>query len=89
MKLSWRWLGRHVDLAGLTPQQVVEDLTLSVCEVEGLEPFAPALADVTVGHVVQREQHPDADKLSLCRVDVGAGEPLQIVCGAPNVRQGL
>ncbi|HVS19513.1 MAG TPA: phenylalanine--tRNA ligase subunit beta [Planctomycetota bacterium] len=89
MKLSWRWLGRHVDLTGLTPQQVVEDLTLSVCEVEGLEPFAPALADVTVGHVVQREQHPDADKLSLCRVDVGAGEPLQIVCGAPNVRAGL
>lgn len=89
MKVSWRWLGRHVDLAGLTPQQVVEDLTLSVCEVEGLEPFAPALAEVTVGHVVQREQHPDADKLSLCRVDVGAGEPLQIVCGAPNVRQGL
>lgn len=89
MKLSWRWLSRHVDLAGLTPQRVVEDLTLSVCEVEGLEPFAPALGAVTVGHVVAREKHPDADKLSLCTVDVGAGEPLGIVCGAPNVRAGL
>lgn len=89
MKLSWRWLGRHVDLEGLTPEGVAEDLTLSVAEVEGLEPFCPALEVVTVGHVVERERHPDADKLSLCKVDVGGGEPLQIVCGAPNVRQGL
>lgn len=89
MKLSWRWLGRHVDLGGLTPAQVAGDLTLSVAEVEGVEPFAPVLQDVVVGHVVTRERHPDADKLSLCTVDIGKGSELSIVCGAPNVRAGL
>lgn len=89
MKISYRWLARHVDLSGVDPQSVRAELTLSTAEVEGLEPFLPHLADVTVGHVLQREKHPDADKLSLCKVDLGQGEPLQIVCGAPNVRAGL
>jgi len=89
MKISYRWLARHVDLAGITPQQVVEDLTLSTCEVEALERFLPHLSDVVVGHVVAREKHPDADKLSHCQVDVGDGAPLAIVCGAANVRAGL
>ena len=57
-------------------------------EVEGLEPFAPHLSAVTVGHVVEREKHPGADKLSVCKVDLGDGELRQIVCGAPNVDRG-
>lgn len=89
MLISVRWLERHVDLSGLTPEEIANALTIHTAEVEGLEPFAPALDDVIVGHVVEREKHPDADKLSVCRVDVGDDEPLQIVCGAPNVRQGL
>lgn len=89
MLISYRWLERHVDLSGLSADEVAEALTLHTAEVEGVEPFLPHLSDVTVGHVVEREKHPDADKLSVCRVDVGDGEPLQIVCGAPNVRQGL
>ena len=89
MFVSYRWLGRHVNLTDVSPQQVADSLTIHTAEVEGLEPFAPHLSDVVVGHVVHREQHPDADKLSLCRVDVGEGEPLQIVCGATNVRRGL
>ena len=88
MLVSIKWLGRHVDLEGLTPEQICEDLTLSTCEVEGLEPFAPHMASVCVGEVLTREPHPDADKLSLCRVAVGEEEPLQIVCGAPNVDAG-
>ena len=88
MWISYRWLGRHVDLAGLSPEDVASDLTLHTAEVEGVEPFAPQLGDVVVGHVVERERHPDADKLSLCRVDAGAGELLSIVCGAPNVDAG-
>jgi phenylalanyl-tRNA synthetase beta chain len=88
VKLSWRWLARHVDLSGLTPAQVADDLTLSVAEVEGVEPFAAVLKDVVVGRVVTRERHPDADKLSLCTVDIGPGTQLRIVCGAPNVRAG-
>ncbi len=88
MLISYRWLNRHVDLSGLDPQQIALDLTLSTAEVEGVEPFAPHLADVTVGLVKTREKHPDADKLSVCTVDVGAGEDLSIVCGAPNVDAG-
>jgi phenylalanyl-tRNA synthetase beta chain len=88
MKLSFRWLGRHVDLSGVTPQELVRRLSLHVAEVDGLEPFAPHLAQVTVGHVLERAPHPDADKLGVCRVDLGAGEPLQIVCGAANVAAG-
>ncbi|MEO0660563.1 MAG: YtpR family tRNA-binding protein, partial [Planctomycetota bacterium] len=83
-----KWLGRHVDLSGITPEELTGNLTLSTCEVEGLERWAPHMSAVTVGHVLEREQHPDADKLGVCKVDVGAGEPLQIVCGAPNVGPG-
>ncbi|TAJ21210.1 MAG: phenylalanine--tRNA ligase subunit beta [Planctomycetota bacterium] len=92
VKISYRWLSRHVDLAGLAPQDVANDLTLHTAEVEGLHAFAPVLERVVVGHVLERAKHPDADKLSVCRVDVGtaggATEPLQIVCGAPNVAGG-
>src|SRR4051812_31779875 len=88
MHISYRWLGRHVDLTGITPQRVAEDLTLSTAEVEGLERFLPHLSKTVVGHVVERAKHPDADKLSVCRVDVGLGELQQIVCGAPNVAAG-
>ncbi|MBJ20983.1 MAG: phenylalanine--tRNA ligase subunit beta [bacterium] len=91
MFVSMRWLARHVDLEGITPEALADDLTLSTAEVEGLERFAPHLQDVVVGRVITREAHPDAEKLSLCSVDVGAagaGEPLAIVCGASNVAPG-
>lgn len=88
MLISYRWLQRHVDLSGITPEQMATDLTLSTAEVEGIEAFAPHLSDVVVGHVKTRERHPDADKLSVCTVDVGGTEELQIVCGAPNVDAG-
>jgi phenylalanyl-tRNA synthetase beta chain len=94
MKASLRWLSRHVDLSGITPEQLGNDLTLSTAEVEGLERFAPATSDVVVGRVLTRDRHPDAEKLSLCSVDVGSAadggpvETLSIVCGAPNVAAG-
>jgi phenylalanyl-tRNA synthetase beta chain len=88
MFVSYRWLERHVDLDGLAPEQLADDLTLSTAEVESVEPFLPHLSDVTVGYVQERAKHPDADKLSVCSVDLGNGEPLQIVCGAPNVDGG-
>jgi phenylalanyl-tRNA synthetase beta chain len=88
MLVSYRWLQRHVDLTGISPQQIALDLTLSTAEVEGVEAFLPHLAQVTVGAVKARGPHPDADKLSVCTVDIGAGNDLQIVCGAPNVAAG-
>ncbi|HTF91111.1 MAG TPA: phenylalanine--tRNA ligase subunit beta, partial [Planctomycetota bacterium] len=88
MHISYRWLSRHVDLAGVTPQQLAVDLTLSTAEVEGLERFAPCLGDVVVGFVKTRVPHPGSDHLNLCTVDVGQAEVLQIVCGAANVDAG-
>jgi len=88
MYVSYRWLGRHIDLTGLSPETICNDLTLSTAEVEGLEAFAPHLKDVCVGEVLTCEPHPDADKLSACTVEVGADEPVGIVCGAPNVAKG-
>jgi len=91
MLVSYRWLARHVDLTGVSPQDLAELLTLSTAEVEGIEPFAPYLSAVRVGLVENREKHPDADKLGVCTVRVDAAadaELLQIVCGAPNVAAG-
>ncbi len=88
MKISTRWLARHVDLAGLSPRELADALTTHTAEVEGVEPFAPWLGEVVVGHVQEHAGHPAADRLSLCRVDVGASDLLQIVCGAANVAAG-
>lgn len=88
MLISLKWLGRHVDLSGLSPQQIASDLTLSTAEVESVDEFLPHARGVVVGKVLARVPHPKADRLSLCRVDVGGPEPLPIVCGAPNVAEG-
>lgn len=93
MKLSLRWLSRHVDLTGIEPSRILADLTMSTAEIEGLERFGDGLEPLIVGHVRKREKHPDADKLSVCEVDLGhpaegEGGVVQIVCGAPNVAAG-
>ncbi|WP_216921125.1 phenylalanine--tRNA ligase subunit beta [Synechococcus sp. CCAP 1479/9] len=91
MLVSLQWLRELVSVepAALEPGHLAERLSIAGFEVEAIEDLAARAAGVVVGHVVQRDPHPNADKLSVCRVDVGAGEPLQIVCGAANVRQGL
>ncbi|MEZ5452940.1 MAG: phenylalanine--tRNA ligase subunit beta [Thiothrix sp.] len=88
MKVSEKWLREWID----TPQTldaIADKLTMSGCEVEARDPVATAFTGIVVGHVLEREKHPDADKLSLCKVDNGRGETLQIVCGASNVRAGI
>ena len=66
MRISYRWLERHVDLSGISAADLANDLTLSTAEVEGVEAFAPQLSDVVVGHVADHARHPDAEKLSVC-----------------------
>lgn len=88
MKLSLRWLGRHVDLEGIEPRRILGDLTMSTAEIEGLERFGQGLEPLVVGEVLHVERHPDADKLTVCRVGLGPGDVAQIVCGAPNVARG-
>jgi len=88
MKFSEAWLREWVD-PPMATDDLAHALTMAGLEVDTVEPVAGTFNAVVVGEVVACEPHPDADKLSLCRVDVGETEPLQIVCGAPNVRQGL
>ncbi len=88
MLVSFRWLARHVDLSGVSAEEVARLLTLHTAEVESVARVFPHLDLVVVGHVLEREPHPNADKLSVCRVDAGTGESLSIVCGAPNVAAG-
>ena len=87
MKLSEQWLREWVD-PDVDTLALAEQLTMAGLEVDGIEPCAPLLDGVVVGHVLDKQSHPDADRLSLCQVDVGAQEALQIVCGAANVRTG-
>ncbi len=88
MLLSLRWLARYVDLADIEATRLADDLTMTTAEVEGIETSGAALRDIVVGFVVECGKHPDADKLSLTKIDDGSGELLQVVCGAPNVAQG-
>ncbi|MBK9383839.1 MAG: phenylalanine--tRNA ligase subunit beta [Planctomycetes bacterium] len=88
MKISLNWLGRYVDLSGLEPRRIALDLTMGTAETEGLHRFGAGIEGVVIGHVVSCAKHPEADKLSLTKVDFGAGEAVPVVCGAPNVRAG-
>ncbi len=88
MKVSEKWLREWINTP-LTLDTIADKLTMSGCEVEAREAAATAFTGIVVGHVIEREKHPDADKLSVCKVDNGRGEILQIVCGAQNVRAGL
>ncbi|MFD1362205.1 phenylalanine--tRNA ligase subunit beta [Lentibacillus salinarum] len=87
MLVSLNWLRNYVDIASNSPEEIAEKITKSGIEVDGIEYFADKSDGVVVGYVEQCEQHPNADKLSLCQVDVGEDQ-LQIICGAPNVSQG-
>ncbi|MGC4395935.1 phenylalanine--tRNA ligase subunit beta [Hydrogenophaga sp. T2] len=73
----------------LTSQQLADTLTMAGLEVEELRPVAPPFSKVVVGEIKAAEQHPNADRLRVCQVDVGQGALLNIVCGAPNARVGI
>lgn len=88
MKFSEQWLREWVS-PELTSEQLAEQLSMAGLEVDGIEPVAAAFDKVFVGEVVECGPHPDADKLQVTKVDVGGDELLDIVCGAPNCRQGL
>jgi phenylalanyl-tRNA synthetase beta chain len=86
MKITLNWLRRYVDFAG-SPEELTQRLTLLGLEVEGVQKLGGEFEKIVVGEVVTREKHPNADKLSLCRVRDGQGER-QIVCGAQNFKPG-
>ncbi len=87
MKLSENWLRTFAN-PDISRDELAHRLTMCGIEVEAIEPVAPPFDKVVVAKVLSVEKHPDADRLNVCRVDAGLPEPLQIVCGAPNVFAG-
>lgn len=86
MKVSLNWVKKYVDLPDyITTKQIATDLTLRTVEVEGYENTEEKFHDIIVGKILEVNEHPNADKLRVCKVDIGDGEPKQIVCGGSNL----
>jgi phenylalanyl-tRNA synthetase beta chain len=90
MKISINWLNDYVDVKEFIkkPEELAKVLIAAGLEVEGIENQAETFKHVVIGHIVELGRHPNADKLTLCQVDTGDGQPRQIVCGAKNHKQG-
>ena len=88
MQISEAWLRSYVN-PEISTEILVEQLTMAGLEIDSVNPAAAKFTGVVVGQVISMHQHPDADRLRVCLVAVGEAEPLQIVCGASNVRVGL
>ncbi|MEG4507674.1 phenylalanine--tRNA ligase subunit beta [Microcoleus sp. F6_B4] len=88
MRISLNWLRELVDVS-ISPEELGETLTMAGFEVEDIEDRRPWANGVVLGKIIACEQHPNADKLRVCQVDVGSGEALNIVCGAPNARADI
>jgi phenylalanyl-tRNA synthetase beta chain len=88
MKFTLAWLKEHLETdAG--PLPIVDKLTMIGLEVEKVDDRGRALAPFSIARVISAEQHPNADRLRVCIVDTGSGDPVQVVCGAPNARAGM
>ncbi|HRM49465.1 MAG TPA: phenylalanine--tRNA ligase subunit beta, partial [Alicycliphilus sp.] len=88
MQFPESWLREFCNPA-LSTQELADTLTMAGLEVEELAPVAPPFTKIVVGEIKEAVQHPDADRLRVCQVDVGQGALLNIVCGAPNARVGI
>src|SRR5947207_6360307 len=88
MKFTLSWLREHLD-TDEPVDKLAEKLTMIGLEVEAIEDKAKALAPFTIARVIEAKPHPNADRLRVCIVDTGTGDPVQVVCGAPNARTGM
>ncbi|QDZ12397.1 phenylalanine--tRNA ligase subunit beta [Devosia ginsengisoli] len=88
MKFTLDWLKEHLD-TDASSDEIGKTLTMIGLELEGMEDQGKALSAFVTAHIVSAEQHPNADKLRVCKVDAGTGELIDVVCGAPNARTGL
>ncbi|RLC54038.1 MAG: phenylalanine--tRNA ligase subunit beta, partial [Candidatus Cloacimonadota bacterium] len=87
MKISYNWLKRYIDLK-LSPEELKDKMTFAGIEVEAIEELGRDLRQIKIAQVVKFEQHPNAEKLSVCQVDDGA-QTLQVICGAPNCKNDI
>ena len=88
MKITSNWLKEHLDTK-LDENQIIEKLTDVGLEVESVEKQSGELDDFIVAKILKAEKHPNADKLKVCDVDIGKENPVKVVCGAPNAKEGL
>jgi len=88
MKFTLSWLREHLD-TDAPVAAIADKLTMIGLEVEKLEDKGKLLAPFSIARVISAEQHPNADRLRVCIVDTGSGDPVQVVCGAPNARTGM
>ena len=88
MRISFKWLQELVDI-NISPEELAKTLTIAGFEVEDIEDRRTWADGVVVGKVLECDRHPNADKLSLCQIDIGEETPSQIVCGAPNIRKDI
>ena len=88
MKITTNWLREHLD-TNLKENQIIEKLTDVGLEVEGVDNHSGELDSFIVAKILKAEKHPDADRLKVCDVDIGSGDPVKVVCGAPNAKEGL
>ncbi|MBQ9963901.1 MAG: phenylalanine--tRNA ligase subunit beta [Clostridia bacterium] len=87
MKISLNWLKRYVDIP-VSVEELCDKMILSGFEVESIEDLSATMSNVVAARILKLEKHPDADKLQICQMDVGAAEPIQIITGAQNVFEG-
>src|SRR5712692_1214310 len=88
MKFTLAWLKEHLD-TDAPLATIVDKLTMIGLEVENVADRGKVLAPFSIARVISAEQHPNADRLRVCMVDTGSGDPVQVVCGAPNARAGM
>jgi len=89
MLVSYNWLKEMLNIDGISAQELADKMSLTGIEVENVEYPSANLKNIVVGKVMECIAHPDSDHLSVCQVDVGEEELYQIVCGAPNVKEGI
>src|ERR1700704_4163843 len=88
MKFTLAWLKEHLDTDAAVAA-LADKLTMIGLEVETIDDKGKLLAPFSIARVISAEAHPNADRLRVCMVDTGSGEPVQVVCGAPNARAGM
>ncbi|WP_415323498.1 phenylalanine--tRNA ligase subunit beta [Candidatus Pelagibacter sp. Uisw_127] len=88
MKITTNWLKEHLDTK-LNENQIIDKLTEVGLEVEGVDSQSGEFDSFIIAKILKAEKHPDADRLRVCDVDIGTGDPVKVVCGAPNAKEGL
>ncbi len=88
MRVSYNWLSKYIDIDDINPYDLADRLTAAGVVVDAVQELGKELEEIVVGYVVEKGSHPNADKLSLCNVDIGDGKIHQIICGASNVNTG-